>query len=334
MAELTMQNLGGATQVAPAVVESVWGRVGMFIHSSATHTVHLRWREMDGSLAAWEDLQSPIAGAPVAARAYDGRTGVYFRNPDGRLVCQRQNNDGSAWITDITDAKLRGNPVVGCNANRRMEVFVEGDDGALWHLWATGDGPELGASGRFGGSNVRAIAWALTTGGRQAFFHTNTANELWLIQQTAPNGGWSAFSGPAKDIPADLSAVGFAGDRLAVVFTDANGAVQLRAEPPGGGTLGGSLALSASGTKARGRPTGFRLQDERLLAVWWQQTPQNQLVSANQSTVEDAPWIVRNLGCPQLAEAPVTAQSAMGELHLGLRLADGTVSYSLLPAPA
>ncbi|MGB3440398.1 MAG: hypothetical protein WBA97_16755 [Actinophytocola sp.] len=57
-------------------------------------------------------------------------------------------------------------------------------------------------------------------------------------------------------------------------------------------------------------------------------------MSANQSTVENAPWDCQDLDCSVIAEAPAAAPSFMGGLHLGLRLRDGTVSYSHLSAPA
>ncbi|MGB3439128.1 MAG: beta-propeller fold lactonase family protein [Actinophytocola sp.] len=307
--------------------------MGLFIHSAATHTVHGVWRQADGSWTAWADLKSPVAGAPVAARAKDGRVAVFFRNPDGRLVVHKQTADGSGWDIEVIGADLLGDPVVGFNGDGRMEVFIVGSDGALWHLWTNGDGPEGWAVGRFGGSNVKAIVWALTTGGRQGFFHVNSSGEVWLIQQTAANGYWSDFSNPVNGVTADISAAGLPADRLGVAFTDGSGRAWLQAEPPGGGAWTAPQTLSRPDTTAAGRPTVVRRSDGSLVAVWRQQAPQIGPVAAIQSAV-DGPWVTYALGDARIASAPSAVLSPTGGLHLGLRFEDQTVGYTQLLARA
>jgi hypothetical protein len=97
---------------------------------------------------------------------------------------------------------------VGTNADGRQELFVVGEDGALWQKWQTarnGGWSEWLGRGR-PASEVR-LTGQLTVGrnrdGRQELFGVGSDGEVWQTWQTVSNGGWSPWQKLGKP-PAGL----------------------------------------------------------------------------------------------------------------------------------
>ena len=80
------------------------------------------------------------------------------------------------------------------NADGRLEIFVRGTDGALWHKWQTA--PNNGWSGwaSLGGVITEAPVAGRNKDGRLEVFGRGTDGALWHIWQTAPNNGWSGWA--------------------------------------------------------------------------------------------------------------------------------------------
>ncbi len=106
-----------------------------------------------------------------------------------------------------------GTPVVGVNADGRLEVFAEapGASGVeLDHIWQTtaGDGWDAWASlGAPPAQFLGAPAVARNADGRlEAFVRVGlmSAGSLWHIWQTAPNGGWSDWDNLGGPVGAHL----------------------------------------------------------------------------------------------------------------------------------
>ncbi|MFF3788060.1 hypothetical protein [Streptomyces sp. NPDC001933] len=140
----------------------------------------------------FEDLGAPADTAPFLAVAGDGRVGVYYIGPDKDVTYFGQNPDRSGWTAPAsTGASLRRYPVVAQFQDGRPLIFLIGTDGALWHVWTDAQGPEgFKAIDTFGGGNAASIAVTRGRDGRLAFFHANTAGEVYVIRETAPSAGW------------------------------------------------------------------------------------------------------------------------------------------------
>lgn len=84
---------------------------------------------------------------------------------------------------------------VGANADGRLEVFVRGTDGALWHQWQTApsSGPWSGWSS-LGGGIIGTPAVGRNADGRLEVFARGLDGALWHTWQVAPNSGWSDWS--------------------------------------------------------------------------------------------------------------------------------------------
>ena len=90
-----------------------------------------------------------------------------------------------------------GSPVVGQNADGRLEVFAISPIGQLSHVWQLTPG---GAWSSWAGLGAPAgVSLVLAVVGRNAdgrleAFSFGSDGALWHIWQTAPNGGWSCWS--------------------------------------------------------------------------------------------------------------------------------------------
>jgi len=142
---------------APSSSSSVWaaaagrnanGDLDAFI----TSDFFLPWHRLIGSGGTW----TALGGAPgalgdlVVASNADQRLELFAVGPDLRLwhtwqLAPPQLGQSASWsnwesLQGPFNAQAdRGiaNPVVGRNADGRLEVFAIGPDNALWHIWQT-----------------------------------------------------------------------------------------------------------------------------------------------------------------------------------------------------
>jgi len=177
------------------------------------------------------------------------------------------------------------------NADGRLEVFVVGNDGALWHSWQTAPNNGWAAwfsQGAAGGGLVGTPALAQNADGRLELYARGSDGALWHIWQTAPNNGWAAWFSQGA------AGGGFAGSpvmapsadgRLEVFVVGNDGALwhSWQTAPNNGwaawfshGTTGGGLV----GTPALARNADGRLElyargSDGALWHIWQTAPNN-----------------------------------------------------------
>jgi hypothetical protein len=191
-----------------------------------------------------------------------------------------------------------GTPVVGVNADGRLEVFASGqgaDGPHLWHIWQTapnsvgwsawddlGDPPPPAQFLGF------PVVGSNEDGRLEAFVRVGlmSSGHVWHIWQTAPNSGWSAWD----DLGAPPNGVG---GHFLVLGTNADGRLECFAvndygvshiwqtapnngwsdwgdlsEPPGAG-----LVTLAVGRNADGRLEAFATGSSGELWHIWQTAP-------------------------------------------------------------
>jgi hypothetical protein len=92
---------------------------------------------------------------------------------------------------------LASDPTVAENADGRLEVFVRGDDGALWHIWQTGDRARpWSAWESLAGLLTSNVAVGRNSDGRLEAFVRGGDNALYHKWQKRANGttGWSGWA--------------------------------------------------------------------------------------------------------------------------------------------
>ncbi|MEU5522808.1 matrixin family metalloprotease [Streptomyces sp. NPDC047860] len=166
-------------------------------------------------------------------------------------------------------------PVVGSNADGRMEVFARGLDGALWHVRQTA--PSSGWSGweSLGGGIQGAPCVDRNADGRMEVFARGLDGALWHIRQTAPNSGWSGWESLGGGLTDPV--VGHNADgRMEVFVRGLDGALwHIRQTAPNSGWSGWeSLGGGVVGPHTVGRNADGRLEvfvrglDGALWHIW------------------------------------------------------------------
>jgi acylphosphatase len=170
-------------------------------------------------------------------------------------------------------------PTVGRNADGRLEVFVQGTDGALWHIWQTA--PNNGWSGweSLGGWITTPVV-AQNADGRLEVFVRGSDGALWHIWQTAPNNGWSGWESLGGVI--SMPTVGKNADgRLEVFVQGTDGALwHIWQTAPNNGwsgweSLGGWITTPVVAQNADGRLEVFVQGSDHALWHIWQTAPNN-----------------------------------------------------------
>jgi GH25 family lysozyme M1 (1,4-beta-N-acetylmuramidase) len=220
------QNPAGLTAVSePAVgYNASTGTLEVFVRMSDGGIYHLA---QDVAAYSWGDeTLRPLAGSqpvfqgnPAVAPNADGRLEVFAIDQDGNLRHIFQTAPAGSWFDSWLSAGARftGSPAVASNYSAdsskdgRLEVFVRGTDGGLYHAWQTAPNGSWSGTSRLGAVPAGGDPRVGRNGdGRLEVFIRGADAALWHVWQTAAGSGWtsgSAFSGTKvvgnPDIAAD-----------------------------------------------------------------------------------------------------------------------------------
>jgi hypothetical protein len=106
---------------------------------------------------------------PAVASGADGCLELFVVDNDENLWHMRQeaaNGEWSPWSCREAPpaAGLVGSPAVAASAEGRLELFVAGTDGALWHIWQTAPNGDWSPWCSHGAPPQFVLLGALTTG--------------------------------------------------------------------------------------------------------------------------------------------------------------------------
>ena len=188
------------------VVNNQDGRIEIFGIGSDNQLHHVWQTSPNNGWSTWDSLAAPgpgiSIGDPRVTRNADGRLEVFLVANDQQIwhIWQTAPNNGwSGWSSlggpSVTIAN--GAPFLGNDADRRIELFVTGADGGIYHIWQTlpSNGwanwaqllaplPGVEFYGLGGVSNNQD--------GRFQVFFIGSDGALWTIAQSSPNNGWSS----------------------------------------------------------------------------------------------------------------------------------------------
>ncbi|GGD26709.1 matrixin family metalloprotease [Nocardioides daphniae] len=205
---------------------------------------------------------------------------AYYGGPRRELT-----GDDVAGIQSIYGQRFRwaslggviNNQVAGNNKDGRIEVFAQGTDGALWHIWQTA--PNNGWSGW---SSLGGWLSNPTVGrnkdGRLEVFGRGADGALWHKWQLTPGGAWSDWNSLGGVISQPVVASNADG-RLEVFGQGTDGALwHIWQTAPNGGwsgwsSLGGWITTPAVGRNQDGRLEVFVQGSDNALWQIWQTAP-------------------------------------------------------------
>jgi hypothetical protein len=158
----------------------------------------------------WASLGQPpgvfFVSQPAVAPSGDSRLELFVVGSDGNLwhMWQTAINDGwSGWVNFgnagvgfASESPSISSPRLAPSQDGRLELFLVGNDGALWHIWQTGW--SNGWSGWFshgsmGGGFLDSPAVAPSADDRLEVFVVAQDGELYHMWQTAVSNGWSGL---------------------------------------------------------------------------------------------------------------------------------------------
>ena len=141
----------------------------------------------------WASLGNPFARAPLdlfqfsVANNVAGRLELFVPSPDG-VLHSWQTSPGGEWSTWASlgtppNRQMGKGPVVGTNANERLEVLSFDSQGALWHIWQQSSGGGWSSWTQFETPSDFSEQWDIATGqdadGHLVIFCRDTNGVLW-----------------------------------------------------------------------------------------------------------------------------------------------------------
>jgi hypothetical protein len=193
----------------PAVAANADGRLEFFA-ATTDGTLWHRWQTAPsngwsdyGSFGALPTGGNAVPGTPAVASNQDGRLELFVVGADSALWHRWQtapNNGWSDWSPLNAPSGVQLVPLpptLALSADGRLELFITGSDGALWHRWQTA--PNNGwsdwetmntpAQAQFSMASTPAVG--RSADGRFELFAVGTDADLWHRYQTAAGNGWS-----------------------------------------------------------------------------------------------------------------------------------------------
>jgi hypothetical protein len=268
------------TPASPALVKNQDGRMEIFVLANSgavslqqTGQLWTIWQDptAPGGWSPWLELGAPgvpLRDRPAVALNRDGRLDVFLHSNPGTVHHIWQDPAGldgwSQWDTlGDPQVPLRGQPEVARNKDGRLEVFMLGSDGALWHIWQDPSAADGWSPRRWhsleGPGGLSGVATGAHTDGRLVVFAVaepsasaspQEANVIWQREQLLA-GGWSAwrpFTRPDGSPPI----------RDPALALDANKRLQLWLGIKGSGRLYQLKQTAPNGTEWNQREWDFR----------------------------------------------------------------------------
>jgi hypothetical protein len=147
--------LGGPFASDPVVARNADGRLEIFKVDANDNQLYHRWQTSPNNSSQWSNGWDPLGGywfprtRPAIARNADGRLELFMVGSDRRLYHTWQNSPSSSngWFTSWALIGKPGSstannqwplssiPTVAQNADGRLDVFMMGLDGILYHTW-------------------------------------------------------------------------------------------------------------------------------------------------------------------------------------------------------
>ncbi len=192
------------------------GRIEVFVVDSHGALWNIRQTSAGSGWSGWNSFGSPGSGLddrPALARNADGRLDLFVRGTDGALwhrwqVAVTAGDNWSDWVSEGTaGVGFLDHPVVATSADARLELFLAGADGNIWHRWqitaSNGWSPWTSEGSAGGGFTDAAPAVGRSGDGRLELFAVGRDGNLWHKWQPTANvsNQWSPWTSHGQPEP-------------------------------------------------------------------------------------------------------------------------------------
>ncbi|MBN1630072.1 MAG: S-layer homology domain-containing protein [Thermoleophilia bacterium] len=217
--------------------------------------------------AAFENLGGGLTSAPAACSRGHGLIDVFAGGANGTVLHRAWNGSWSEWEDLGGDMKPGSDPAAVSWGGDRLDVFIRGNDDALWHTWRDSSGWSPWES--LGGilASSPAAAYRDEGPGRKWVDVFAVGPDLTIWQREFDGTSWSGWTSDVARAPAlgagfAPAAATWGGTRIDLVVCAADQGLRRSYLPPGGSwmgwnDLGGTATSRASvctwGSWAEGR---------------------------------------------------------------------------------
>lgn len=161
----------------------------------------------DGFVSFGYDI---FGGNRKVAQNLNGTLEVFASNANEIFHIRQVSPNSDAWGVWLslgkpsTQVSITNYFAVGQNQDGRLEVFVQGTDGAIWHNWQTASHIDWSGWSSLGSPNFTSLSRP-TVGrnqdGRLEVFAAGNQGFIFHVWQTAPNSGWSGWDALPTSYP-------------------------------------------------------------------------------------------------------------------------------------
>jgi hypothetical protein len=217
---------------------------------------------------------------------------------------------------------------VAANANGRLEVFLVGADGALYHAAQTGSAPDAWTP-------FSALGGALAPGpvgvgragdGRLTVFARGADNAIWTASQTTPGGAWGGFSSLGGVLGGSPEVGSNADGRLEIFVRGTNNVQYHRWQLATGGWSG----WASMGGNVLGDTSVAHDPDGRM-EVFARGT--DQALGSSSQTAVNGGWAAWTSRGGALASDPSAVEIRGGRLEVFARGTDNSLVHVWQPQP-
>ncbi len=154
-----------------------------------------------GGYNPWVSLGGhDLTGNPAVGQNLDGRLELFIKGGDNVVYHLWQTTPNGSWSgwdggLGAPDGAATSGLAVGRNFDGVLEIFVRGNDKALWHVSQTAANNGWAAWSSLGGTIISDPVVAQNQDGRLEVFAIGTNSQLFHTWQTSPGAGspWSAW---------------------------------------------------------------------------------------------------------------------------------------------
>lgn len=217
----------------PAVQRNVDGRLEVFFAGPNNELYHTWQLAPNGSWSGAFGMGRSVQGLPAVQVNADGRLEVFVWDMGNQLCHLWQNpGSGAGWnqqwrVINFSrgDIVAGGTPAAGRNQDLRLEVFVRGSDGNLWHAWqprvnstAEPDISQMILYPMDGNPSITGNPAVKNGAGNLEVLWVDANGQLMHVYQTRPNNGWNGRAVSLGGNVQNRPAIGRAADGRLEVF--------------------------------------------------------------------------------------------------------------------
>ncbi len=230
------------------------GRLEVVGIGTGNQVSHIWQTSPSGPWSAWNGLGGQGIGVPRLIRNSTGQLEAFIVGTDSQIWHIKQTSAldwGHAWVGlgAKVDTGLFVPPIMDVIANPdgRLEIFYQGTDSALWHLWQTTPNGAWTQPSRIGGS-ISLLSLARAGNGAIYAFVRGSDSNLYFIEQNSKLDWGGTFTRLAGGVAGSTLSAGTNKDgRLEVFYVGTGTDVQHVWQPNAATPASWSAAASLGG---------------------------------------------------------------------------------------